>query len=96
MYLVVSKWRAKPGRQQEFQERGQAARNDLRKIPGIASIETFWGEDGAIVVMGYDSEERYRAIVHEPGGPFEQVSQRHALEDVGEWVWSERGETVVD
>lgn len=96
MYLVVSKWRAKPGREQDFQARGQSARNALRKIPGIAMLEAFWGEDGAIVVMGYESEDRYRSIVQDPEGPFEQVSASLGLEDVGEWAWSERGECVVD
>jgi len=96
MYLVVSKWQPKPGQDEAFRSRGQAARNALRKVPGVTFIEAFWGEQGPMVVMGYESEERYRAIVHEPGGVFEQIAAAQALDDVAEWVWSERGECMVD
>ena len=59
-------------------------------------LESFWNDDGGLAVMGYEDEAAYQRIVHAEGGPFEQVAKRHRLEEFGEWIWSERGECVVD
>lgn len=96
MFMVVSKWQPKPGKEQEFMEKGRAARNEMRQVPGVSLVASFMGENGPIAVIGYDSKEAYDRIVNTPGGPFEQIAQKHDLASTADWVWSERGDCLED
>lgn len=94
MYMVVSKWRPLPGKEDAFIEKGRAMRAMMRSQPGVKMMEGFRSEDGTFCsVHVYDSEESYRRIVHDPNGPFATAAAEHGIESVGEWIGSERGET---
>ena len=95
MYWVVSQWRPLPGREEEWTNRGRAVREAMRQIPGIESAEAFMGENGnAFAIVGYGSKADYERIVKDPNGPFERTIGEHRLEDVAEWISSERGEQL--
>lgn len=96
MFMVVSKWRPQKGREEEFAQRSRDARKEIGAIPGVVLMHSFWNDEDGVVVIGYEDEPTYRAVVQTPGGPFDQVAQRHRLEECGEWIWSERGECVTD
>jgi len=95
MYLVVSKWQIAPGREAEAEERGRNVRRELRSIPGVEFVRNFRNESGEIVaIMGYTDSATYQRVVKDPQGPFEQTISRHGLEEVANWVSSERGEEL--
>lgn len=97
MYMVVSRWRVKPGKSDQFQSVGLEMRNLLRNTPGVERVEHFESGDGEVVVShGYASEADYQRIVQDPNGPFAQAAQKTAIEDAGEWIESWRGELVGD
>ncbi len=93
MYMVVSRWNLKAGNEEQFEIRGKAVRQALRQIPGVTLCEAFRTGDHAIAVLGYADEAAYKQITQDPNGPFEKLIAEQGLEEVSEWVWSERGET---
>lgn len=98
MYLVVSRWNIKPGCREDFETRGRAVRNAIRSMPGLVLFETMMSEAGdhGLAIMGYTDEPTYQKLIHEPEGPFAKAMEAHRLEEVGDWVWSERGNAVQD
>ncbi len=96
MYLVVSHWQAAPGREEDFQERGVPVRAVLRSQPGVKLLEVFRDGDDYIAVHGYDSEDAYQRIVHDPDSAFNKAVQQNGLEEVSHWLRSWRGESVID
>src|SRR6185503_6372295 len=75
MYLVVSRWKAKPGKEDMFESQGKNARASLRSQPGVKMVESFMGEDGAVVVHGYEDEAAYNRIINDPNGHFAKMAE---------------------
>jgi len=97
MYIVVSKWRAKDGRWDDFEKRSEPVRDALRMTPGVSYVQGFRSEDGcAMAIVGYDSQDTYNSVTKNPSGPFEKILAENNLEEVSEWLWSERGESLHD
>lgn len=97
MYIVVSKWRAKDGRRDDFETRSKPVREALRATPGVSYVQGFESEDGSVVaIVGYDSEDSYNTVTNDPNGPFEKSLAANSLEEVSDWVWSERGHSIAD
>jgi hypothetical protein len=95
MYIVVSRWEVIPGMEKEFEERGSAVREILRKTPGVQLIEGFRSESGgAVAVLGYESQEVYDRIINDENGPFARAASEYQLETCGRWVSSDRGESL--
>jgi quinol monooxygenase YgiN len=94
MYLVVSRWRAKPGKESEFEATAKPLRTKMRSHPGVVMIEAFKNVDHYVVAHGYKDKAAYDAIVQNPTGPFNEWVEQSHLEDVGDWVGSDSGETI--
>lgn len=94
MYLVVSKWQALQGKEEEFDELGKKMRNLLRSQPGVVMVEAFKCDGYIVVIAGYENEEVYNNVVNDPNGPFEAAAREHNLEEIARWLGSERGETI--
>lgn len=93
MYLVISKWRLKPGMEDEARRRGRAVRSILRSQPDVTLVESIYADGMITAVHGYANEEAYQKIVHQEGGPFAQAVSEHRLEEVADWVESHSGST---
>lgn len=95
MYIVVSKWRSRPGRDVEFEDSGQIIQEKMRGKPGIVLFEAFRGEDGVInVVHAYDSEATYNRLINDPESDFAKAAAMLRIDELGEWLGSERGESL--
>lgn len=95
MYAVMSKWKPKSGKEDEFKRLSRAAREKLKGTPGIELMQGFRNEKGEYVVfMGYTDEPTYQKVIHDPNGPFARVMDETKLEECGEWLYSERGEAI--
>ncbi len=96
MYCVVSRWKPKPGQEQEFLKRATQARAQMKKLPGIVFLEGFApeGASGSTAVVCYQDKATYDKLVNQPGAPFEQIASQLGMEEVAEWVSSERGECL--
>lgn len=94
MYMVVSRWEAIPGMEDEFRRRSQPVRESMRSQPGVVFLESIFDGKTAIAVHAYETEDAYRRIVQDPDGPFAKAVAVHRLEEVARFVGSERGETV--
>lgn len=57
-------------------------------------METFKSDGQNVVVHGYTDEAAYHKVVDDPAGAFCQALVTHRLEDMGQWVSSERGQTA--
>ena len=67
----------------------------MRSIPGVEFVHGFLNETGdPVAVVGYADRAAYDRIVNDPNGPFETAVAAHRMDEVGEWAWSERGETI--
>jgi hypothetical protein len=96
MYLVVSHWEPQPGKEEEFKRIGSELAAFLRSQPGVNFVEGFTTEDGKHVsVHAYADQATYQRIVLDDDSPFEQEVARRDIEDIGRWLGSERGESVI-
>ena len=95
MFWVLSRWKALPGKEAEWRERGVKVRDAMRRMPGVELVDSFETESGEVVAMvGYTSEADYDRITRDPNGPFEKAVAEHRLEEVANWVSSERGTSL--
>jgi quinol monooxygenase YgiN len=94
MFLVVSEWKAKPGKEAEFERAGKQAATRLRKQPGVLLLEIFRSGDRHVSVHGYQDEATYRKLIDDPQGAFARSQEELGIEKVGEWIGSQRGETL--
>lgn len=95
MYVVVSKWRMESGGDDLSQGAGSAMREWLRGQDGVDHVHAIRTEDGAaLVIVGYRDEATHKRLIEGDGSPFERKAKETGLDSFGEWVWSERGETV--
>ena len=93
MYFVVSKWECIPGHEEEFLEKGLAMRKLLKRQPEVKLFESFRNGMGEVViVMAYESEDAYKAVIQDPNGAFARAMVEHKVEEHSRWLWSERGE----
>ena len=97
MYMVVSKWRILPGKEQDFEDNGAKVRNVLRTQPGVLFMHGFRNSEGnAVAIHAYESEDAYNKVVHDPNGAFAKALAEYKVEQSAEWISSERGETLDD
>lgn len=94
MYLVVSRWRMNPGKEEEARSKGLEMRRKLRNWPGVESVSVARMEEGdAIVAIGYRDKATYDHLINDPGGPFARAAEETGIEGTMEWVESWRGES---
>jgi len=94
MYIVVSKWAIKPGKEDAFKAASEKMRDFMRSQPASQMMEGFQCADGsAMAIHGYTDEASYKKLM-EAGGAFERAAAEHGIEDCAEWQWSERGESL--
>jgi hypothetical protein len=94
MHLVVSRWEALPGHEEEFDIAGPKLLALLRKQPGVLMAEAFKVSDNQhIAVCGYESEAAQQAIVDDPDSVFNQALKEQGEGTVARWISSESGET---
>lgn len=94
MYLVISRWRPREGREEEFAQVSRIMRHTLRRQPGVVFLEAIEGPECFYAVHGYESEEMYRHIIEDPRGAFLRAASEQMLEDVAEWLGSVKGESM--
>ena len=94
MYMVVSHWRALPGKESEFEERGMRARAMLKGTEGLVLSEAIRSGDGIVVVHAYQDYETYSRLVESEDGAIAKMMAEVGIEDSGEWLGSEKGETI--
>ena len=93
MYIVVSRWEVHPGKEGEFRERSSSVRKQIRALDGVEFVHSFLNEQRQVVVsMGYTDEPTYQSIIHADDGPFQKLMSESKLEDMADWISSERGE----
>lgn len=93
MYIVVSRWKAKPGKEQEWEDAGRKARDIMRAQPGVKMIEGFRNGDEAVAIHCYQDEATYQRLVQDENGPFAKMSSELKIEEYAEWLGSEKGES---
>lgn len=93
MYIVVSQWKPKPGREADFENVGRQMRDLLRQQPGVKMIEAFPGPESTYAVHVYENEAAYSKVVDAPDSFFNQMASKHGIEDVADWVGSVKGTT---
>lgn len=93
MYIVVSQWKPKPGREADFDNIGRQMRGLMRGQPGVKLIEAFDGPEGIYAVHVYENEAAYSQVVGAPDSFFNQMAKKHGIEDVADWVSSVKGTT---
>ncbi len=97
MFIVISKWRPLPGKENEFSEIGAKMRSRMRNFPGVKFVHGLKNEeDQPIAIVGYESKEAWDSIVNDPNGPFALAAQEHNIEEIAEWISSDRGESIDD
>ncbi|HET6645188.1 MAG TPA: hypothetical protein VFG65_06795 [Fimbriimonadales bacterium] len=94
MYMVVSRWKALPGHEEEFEQVGRNTRDKLTGIQGIEFMKAFDAGDHKVVIHGYTDEPTYRKLVDDPNGAIAQAMKDTNIESVGEWMGSDRGESI--
>lgn len=95
MYWVVSKWKSVSGRESDWRERGSRIRATMKTMPGVEFVDSFETENGEVVAMvGYASQDAYDRVTRDPNGPFEKAIAEIRLEEVANWVSSERGTSL--
>jgi hypothetical protein len=94
MYIVVSKWTINPGKEKDFDDISAKMREFMRTLPGVEFEHGLRTEDGsAVAIVGYTDEAAYKNVMA-PGGPFEAEASKTNIENIGKWLWSERGESL--
>jgi hypothetical protein len=67
----------------------------MKSMPGVELVDSFQTENGDVVaVVGYKSEDDYNRLVRDPNGPFEKAVAAARLEEVSNWVSSDRGKSI--
>lgn len=97
MYIVVSRWRPKPGNEQRFEEIGKTMRGLLRQQPGVQFVEAFRPDEGSpevVAVHFYDDEDAYNRTVAAEDGFFAAKAREFGIEDAAEWLGSDRGSAL--
>lgn len=95
MYWVVSKWQIIPGREDDWRERGASVRAAMKTMPGVEFVDSFQNASGEVVaIVGYASQDAYDRVTRDPNGPFEKAIAESRLEEVANWVSSERGTSL--
>lgn len=94
MYIVISRWEAVPGRQEDFDRIGPQVGAILRQQPGVRMVEVFKSGGQHVAVHTYDDEAAYRRIVHDPAGAFAKAVESFGLENVARWISTESGESL--
>lgn len=95
MYVVVSKWRLMSPTDDPSQGPGKVMRSWLREQDGVDHVNTIRTDDGGILaIVGYRDESTHRRLIGGPDSPFERKAKELGMDSFGEWLWSERGETV--
>lgn len=93
MFMVISQWKPKPGKEAEFESISSSMRSLLRSTPGVSFIEGIEGPDCFYAVHAYDDEAAYNRIVQDPSGPFANAAAEHKIDEVADWLGSVKGET---
>jgi hypothetical protein len=93
MYLVISQWQPKPGREADFEAVGSRMRSFLRQTPGVQFVEAIQGPECFYAIHAYDDEDTYNRIVNDANGPFAKAAAEHGIEDVADWLGSVKGVT---
>jgi hypothetical protein len=93
MFLVVSRWQALPGKEEEFERQGRELGAITRSQPGVLLVETFRSGDHIVSVHGYADEGTYDRIVQAPDSIFARELESRRMYEIGRWLGSERGET---
>ena len=63
-------------------------------VPGVEFAYGFKNEQGRVIVsMGYADEETYQQIVHSENGAVRRIMAEHNIEEISNWVSSDRGES---
>ena len=94
MYMVVSHWRPLADKQAEFVEIGRKARAAMRDIAGVELIEAFWSGDEIVVIHGYTDFDAYSRLVTAEDGEVARQMAELGVEAAGEWLGSEKGESI--
>jgi len=94
MYIVVSHWRPIAGKDSEFEAAGRQARAFMDGLDGVDMIQAFRSGDEIVVVHAYRDMEAYSRIVDSEDGPFALKMAELNIEQYGEWLGSERGDTI--
>ncbi len=66
----------------------------MRLVDGVDMIEAFKSGGEVVVVAGYSDADAYRRIVEDEKGPFATIASEVGIEQAGEWLSSERGQTL--
>ena len=93
MYLVISRWKPKPGREADFESVGKKMRGILRGTPGVKFVESIEGPDCYYAVHAYEDEAAYTRIVEDPNGPFNQAASENQIDAAADWLGSVKGPT---
>jgi hypothetical protein len=94
MYMVVSRWEALPGQEENFIREGSQVAAELRRTPGVLMVEIIESNGQYVSVHGYEDEATYQRVVQDPNGPYEREHSARKVESYGRWLGSERGETI--
>lgn len=94
MYMVISRWRPKPGREADFETVAHRMRDMMRGVPGVTFMNGIKGSDCHYAVHVYEDEATYNRIVQDPNGPFHKGAKENGIEDIAEWIGSEKGDTL--
>lgn len=93
MYMVISRWRAKPGKIDEIKHRSKKVRAMLRAQPGVVFLNTIFDGEVATAVHAYEDEAAYQRLVMDENGAFAKAMQEHGLEEAADWIDSVKGTT---
>ncbi|MEO7453281.1 MAG: hypothetical protein ABIV13_00785 [Fimbriimonadales bacterium] len=94
MYMVVSHWKPLPGKESEFEEKGMKARAMLKGVDGLTFSEAIRSGDEIVVVHAYQDYDTYQRLVEAEDGEVAQMMAEVGIEASGEWLGSEKGETI--
>lgn len=94
MFLIVSQWEAKPGKEADFERVRVKTAAAFRKQPGVEMVHSFKSGKKLIAIHGYKDEATYRKLVDDPQGTFAKISAEHGIDEFGTWISSERGEAT--
>ncbi len=94
MYIVVSYWQAKAGKEMEFEKLGKEMGAVLKSQSGVVFLEMFKSGDKYVAVHAYESEARYKTLVEANDSVFATEMAKIKFDEVGEWLSSERGEAL--
>ena len=94
MYIVVSHWKPVPGQEAKFEELGKSARSQARGVDGLEMMEAFRSGDEVVVIHAYRDYETYARLVESEDGEIARSMANLGIEQAGEWIGSERGETI--